>query len=495
MTRDDALRELASRIVKGDFVPFIGSGVSRDILHGYDWPTITSAMADELGIKPDRGGPAVAQLFQDRFGRLRLAAFLNDRLRIEHFDDALGDAHIALMEMRFPIYYSTNSDNVTETCYNKYGRRLCPIVNVDDLRNVAMGDPMLLKFHGDTAFPDSLVWTTSDYDKRRQQPEHFMHVRLRSDLLTHSLLFIGYSLSPHDEHVRQLLSEMQATNGPAMRDSVLIGYGDFSADLTPFGVRIISTADMYPDMTNSQALHQFLCDLGSEVTRASVDAEIRTIFTPPTPAPRPVLSVHQLETIESVCPDLSVLEAVAIFRANIDAVLIPRDSEPRVASLYGDICNRASTAGDLQRVEYATVNLQLEDKSLYFAIYSDMLAMRRIATTSVMPPPLNHLPDDAVIRAVLIALAADKLRKCGIARRGPFATWVANNSRFGRELFAGMDGSLRQYLTSTFQDIFETVPDQNPLLRDYTSHFPQMRYEEIRGTMLESLPRKPWRPS
>lgn len=492
MTLEEILADLAPRIVNGDFLPFIGAGCSRDLLHGYDWHGITAATAEALGIPVSADGPGIAQQYEDRFGRSALGGFLHERLTISDFDDAKGTAQIALMEMHFPIYYSTNVDNVTEACYAKYGRRLNVVVDPPDLRKIKMGNPTLMKFHGSSESPDSLVWTTSHYERRRADREHFMHIRLRSDLLTHSLMFIGYSLSPDDAHVRNLLLEMQTHYRDAMRDSVLIGYGTAKADFSSYGVRVISTAELYPTLDPSTAFNQFLSDLGKEATKANVDLEITTLLTPSGPTPQMSISEYQLSNVEKACGEQSLLNAINTFREHLDAHMIPHDLEQRVCDLYCALCARATTAAEAEEVESALINLQFHDKKLYFKAYAETFAIRWIGGRRFML--LSHLPDEPATRMILIAMAAQSLKERNLPRNKRFADWVAQNARFGSEILTKLDVNAEAEIVAIFSDIFNGSPRENPLSREYKSTFPFMSFQEIHRSMLDSLPRKPRRP-
>jgi hypothetical protein len=70
--------------------------------------------------------------------------------------------------MGIKLIYTTNQDNVFETCMKKYGRAYRKIVKLDDLASAEPGDNLFVKFHGDLSIPDSLVFAKSDYGVEQQ---------------------------------------------------------------------------------------------------------------------------------------------------------------------------------------------------------------------------------------------------------------------------------------------------------------------------------------
>lgn len=54
------------------------------------------------------------------------------------------------------------------------------------------GESLLVKFHGDTSVPDSLVFGTRSYQARMaNEDNHPLDIKLRSDLLGKRLMFLG----------------------------------------------------------------------------------------------------------------------------------------------------------------------------------------------------------------------------------------------------------------------------------------------------------------
>ena len=100
----------------------------------------------------------------------------------------------AIANLDFPLIYTTNYDHCLETALNCWGKKYKKIVDVDDLVNLDSDTTQIVKFHGDTISDESIVLTESSYFKRLDF-ESPLDIKLRSDMLGKSILFIGYSLS------------------------------------------------------------------------------------------------------------------------------------------------------------------------------------------------------------------------------------------------------------------------------------------------------------
>ena len=79
------------------------------------------------------------------------------------------------------------------------------IIDVDDLVNIDPSTTQIVKFHGDTISDDSIVLTESSYFQRLSF-ESPLDIKLRSDILGKTVLFVGYSLS--DINIRLLIYKL-----------------------------------------------------------------------------------------------------------------------------------------------------------------------------------------------------------------------------------------------------------------------------------------------
>jgi hypothetical protein len=119
-------------------------------------------------------------------------------ITIDDFVDSNGAAYLFLMGLQVRSYYTTNQDNVFEKCFAKYKRSLNVVASLDEMVTLDPTAPTLYKYHGSLDQPESIVFTATSYKQRyfsrtKLWDFHPMDIRLFSDLLGKSLLFIGYS--------------------------------------------------------------------------------------------------------------------------------------------------------------------------------------------------------------------------------------------------------------------------------------------------------------
>jgi hypothetical protein len=114
-------------------------------------------------------------------------------------------AHMALVEMRSPLIYTTNFDDIIERAF-RLKRVPCHVVaGIRDIADAKPESTLVVKFHGTFADDESLVLTESSYFERLEF-ESALDIRLRSDILGKTLLFLGYSFS--DINIRYMLYKL-----------------------------------------------------------------------------------------------------------------------------------------------------------------------------------------------------------------------------------------------------------------------------------------------
>ena len=238
------LDEIAKLLAQHKLVPFFGAGVSAVHLGGV-WKDISDAMADKLRLPDAADFLEVAEKYEGKFGKRGLCDFLASRLVAKDFDDAKGHNHLLLLSFAAGVLYTTNQDNLFELAAAKKSRPHRVIVEIDDLAALLPGEFALVKYHGDLGKPDSVIFTRSSYRQRIADVDHFLNIRMRSDLLAKGFLFIGYSFN--DPNVQLLFEQVHAAFRGKTPSSYLIAYryDPSMQELTKeFGVRIINPLDV-----------------------------------------------------------------------------------------------------------------------------------------------------------------------------------------------------------------------------------------------------------
>ena len=92
------------------------------------------------------------------------------------------------------MVYTTNYDRWLEYSYELYEKQYTKIASVSDITQIKDGITQIIKFHGDFDNDDTIVLDESSYYERLEF-ETPLDIKLRSDVLGKSVLFIGYSLT------------------------------------------------------------------------------------------------------------------------------------------------------------------------------------------------------------------------------------------------------------------------------------------------------------
>ena len=137
------------------------------------------------------------------------------RLLGERLSDSgrpVPDAHRFAVRLPFAAWITTNYDKLLERAYAEERGGLPKTLTSLDTEALGRllfdGAPFVLKAHGDLDKPDSLVFTSRDYRDLIHGNAAFS-AAFSAILLTHSVLFVGYSLADPDFNLlldRQLLT-------------------------------------------------------------------------------------------------------------------------------------------------------------------------------------------------------------------------------------------------------------------------------------------------
>lgn len=202
------LTRLVQAVEEGNCILFVGAGVSMAV--GLpSWSELIEQMRRELDLSAESDGVTFQtlaeyyRLTQGSIGGLR--SWMDRAWSVSEERVRDSGIHRRIVELRFPIVYTTNFDNNLEVAYQLHGRQFVKIVNARDLTRTASGLPQIIKFHGDFTDDESLVLAETDYLDRLSF-ESPLDIKFRADTLGRTILFIGYSMS--DMNIRFMLHRL-----------------------------------------------------------------------------------------------------------------------------------------------------------------------------------------------------------------------------------------------------------------------------------------------
>jgi len=196
----DPINELAASIRQGKVILFVGAGVSMNLGLPSSWDMLVDEMARDLGIDPGEYRAlgdhyALAEYYRIRKGGL---GGLRDWMEAHWHPDTVSieasRVHALICRLNFPLVYTTNYDRWLERAFDHHHVPYTKVNSVADLPRVENGRRQLIKFHGDIDDEASIVLDEAAYFERLEF-ETPLDIRLRADVLTRGVLFIGYALS------------------------------------------------------------------------------------------------------------------------------------------------------------------------------------------------------------------------------------------------------------------------------------------------------------
>ncbi len=206
----------------GRLLLFVGAGVSASVewndgrrsYRGPTWDEVVRYAAHELGFTKAsllraRGTDLqILEYFKLNFnGYAKLTNWLVREMNPP--DEVLGASviHQELAKMTScRLIYTTNFDDFIERSFGLH-KRVHKVVAVERHMGPEEGVTEVVKFHGDWNHPTQMVLTESDYEKRMEFTSP-MDLRLWSDLLNRTVLFVGYSFrDPNVAYLFRLVKE------------------------------------------------------------------------------------------------------------------------------------------------------------------------------------------------------------------------------------------------------------------------------------------------
>ncbi|MBI5653695.1 MAG: SIR2 family protein [Chloroflexi bacterium] len=188
---------LLAEFGKGHGVVFVGAGLSKGA--GLpDWKALMRPLADELKCSPDLDPTKIAQYYQNTHG-------LSGRnLLVQHVKRMLnkpGTAptrnHALLAKISAPIIFTTNFDDLLERALADAKRDVQRIIRDKNVGYWDTDKTNLVKMHGSLDDEEMLIITADDYAAYFRAHANITRA-LSALLMTHTFLFVGYSLSDPD---------------------------------------------------------------------------------------------------------------------------------------------------------------------------------------------------------------------------------------------------------------------------------------------------------
>lgn len=264
-----AYDELVEAIRTRRSILFAGAGLSMAV--GLpSWSQLIGHMREELGLdgaETEADYQTLAEYYRLQQGSIgALRSWMDRTWSVSEARVAKSRIHALLVELDFPILYTTNFDNNLEAAYRHFGRDFIKIVNARDLTRAHEGVTQIVKFHGDFEDDRSLVLAETDYFDRLEFDSP-LDVKFRADTLGRTLLFIGYSMS--DLNIRLLLHKLWRTWVQSDRAQdrppsfVFVSRPDRVRDavLEHWGITVLSSAERNPE----KGLLRFLEGLHADV--------------------------------------------------------------------------------------------------------------------------------------------------------------------------------------------------------------------------------------
>jgi hypothetical protein len=405
------LTTLAAKAHEHQLVPFLGAGCSLGHVK-VDWDGIAQVMSARLPTSSSKSNAEISEDFVVAHGHGVLCDLLGDYLLISAFDDEQGTIPLQILALELRATYTTNQDNVLEVAAAHYGRPIVVVSTLEDLRQVRPGDRVLYKFHGSLEHPETLVFTESQYQARMAAPDHFLDIRLRSDLLTKSLLFVGYSF--RDPNLRALLKDLATRFPGSLPGSYLIAY-KYSDDLRKlcdeYGVECVDPAAHIASASEDlgRNLEMFLRELCERTFSLSTSDELEEMFRPKKPVPARIAIRCQVEAMASLAAS-GAESALAAFRGTCDRTTIPESLRPMVSEALVQIIRRSRPEhhGQLQGT---LLNLNLPVVTMLGPVGAYLAYANRLpeAPLSVHMPPGNSWPQPLLPVAAAVAVQFLKL--------------------------------------------------------------------------------------
>ncbi len=260
--------DLARKIREGKVILFVGAGVSAT-LKLPTWSQLMDEIASRLAIDRDifslYGDPlTLAEYYILEKGTIgSLRSWMDVNWNVDETEIRASEIYQIIARLNFPIIYTTNFDRCLEKSYHAFGKAFTKVSKVEDICECDNNKAQIIKFHGDFDDDESIVLTESSYFDRMDF-ESPLDIKLRSDILGKSLLFIGYSLS--DINMRYMIYKLNRMwENKRLRPISYI----FMTAPNPVQERVLLSRSITPvigtEVNPTESLRKFLKELAQRV--------------------------------------------------------------------------------------------------------------------------------------------------------------------------------------------------------------------------------------
>lgn len=188
------INDYVEKLRQGTATVFVGAGLSRGA--GYvDWKGLLSDIAYELelDIEKETDLVSLAQFYKNR----RNSREKLNHLIINKFADKIDptENHEIIARLPYNTIWTTNYDALIEKAHENQLKTIDVKSETDHLFvNIDNRNCTIYKMHGDKSKPNKAVLLKEDYERYYYTHESFLSI-LKSELITKSMLFIGFSFT------------------------------------------------------------------------------------------------------------------------------------------------------------------------------------------------------------------------------------------------------------------------------------------------------------
>lgn len=262
--------DLKKAYQSGQLILFAGAGLSRN-LGLPEWQELINFLAKELDFDPDifksyGSYLSLAEYYKHVKGSLGpLRSWMDREWHRADIDVLSSEIHTLITKGTFSRIYTTNYDRWLEMAHEANHVPYSKVANAADLVALTEEKRHIIKLHGDFDDDASIVLDESSFFDRLYLDSP-LDIKLTHDVMGHSVLFIGYSIS--DFNIRLLfyrLTKMWNRTGLATarpRSFLFTNHVNPVAReiLSQWGIEMIIS----PEQDPRKALTDFLVELIEE---------------------------------------------------------------------------------------------------------------------------------------------------------------------------------------------------------------------------------------